>query len=304
MKRNMIDDISICVFGSSARANTDQLSDLDVLVVADDPRTAQATVDSWTSSGWSVSTYSRTRLLRVADAGSLFVKHLQQEGRIASDPSGWLQNTLDEFKLKECYRSDVEGALELAKPLERFIQTNANRDSGLVADLSYVFMRNYGIYRCAVDGAYLFDYAAILEELQGVEKFSDSCRNGLMLLREGKHKYRSGEGSLGDSFAIGQTVDWLMEACPNLHLQGLARSSPVRSFSSQYATLRDCEAAMSANGLSYTGGSTENSEREAIWRMIKNPRDYSWHVHNIDEAWAAWATQVVFGTEASQKLAS
>lgn len=280
-------DISVCVFGSSARATNDSISDRDILVVADDIKAAKDTVSKWTELGWSVSLYSRKRLSSVANAGSLFVKHLQLEGKMLSDPSGWLTEALEQYHVKPSYAAEMTDALDLALPLQRLKGNRSVADPSLAADIGYVFLRNYAIYRCAEEKTYLFDYAALLEELQAMERFSDRCRDQLMSLRMGKHIYRSGYSSLRDMSYMRFAGDWIEEACSSLNIDCIAPDSPIRSLATPYSTLRDCEAAFTAQGLLDTNQAGLPDPLKKIWRMIRSPKDYSWHVTKIDDTWVA-----------------
>ncbi len=288
-------DVSICVFGSSARATNDAISDRDVLIVANDIASTKDIVAEWTKQGWSVSLYSRKRLRNVAKIGSLFVKHLQLEGIVLSDPSGWLSKILEEFCVKQSYYSEIADALDLALPLQRLKGVGIEVDQALAADIGYVFLRNYAIYRCAEQQTYLFDYRALLEELQGIEKFSDRCRSQLMRLRIGKHIYRSGNLRRRDLSGLELVTDCLEEACSNLTLNRIEQNTPVRFLATPYSTLRDCEAALVSNGLFNTNRASMPYPLKKIWKMIRNPKDYSWDVSRIDETWVARSNKVIAG---------
>jgi hypothetical protein len=277
--------ISVCIFGSSARASADAISDRDVLIVAANAKDARDTVNGWEAAGWSVSFYTRTRLRKVAQAGSLFVKHLQLEGTIVADPSGWLANTLAQYRVKRSYSAEIEDALHLALPLQRLNGSSPFIAPALAADIGYVFLRNYAIYRCAEAGTYLFDYAALLEELQSLEGFSDRCRTQLMELRLGKHLHRSGYSALRNMSGMKNVTQWIAEACPSLSIDPIAPDTPIRTLATQYSTLRDCEAAFAVHGLLEKNHHDLPQPIEKIWRMIRSPKDYSWHVTKIDETW-------------------
>lgn len=302
MKHQIENDVSICVFGSSARDSADELSDRDVLVVGTKIGHVRGVANKWRDNGWSVSIYSRKRFQSLADAGSLFVQHLRQEGKIVTDQADWLRNTLDAYRPKQCYKDDTLASYELARPIERIWQRNIK--VGLAADLGYVFLRNFGIYKCAQDGVYLFDYFEILEELQAKLKFSDQCRNGLSLLRKGKHNYRSGITDFANEQSAKQVADLLMEVCTGLRLRSLTANAPIRNFTSSYAVLRDCEAALIANGLSHSEGSPSWPELQNVWRVIRKPRDYSWQVRSIDQAWINTVNRIFWDTLAERKMVS
>ena len=301
MTKNTTSDVSICIFGSSARATNDSISDRDVLIVANDIKAAEDIVADWSKLGWSVSLYSRTRLASVAKTGSLFIKHLQLEGKIVSDPSDWLTKILERYRVKQSYSSEIVDALDLALPLQRLKGDNSALDPALVADIGYVFLRNYAIYQCAEHKTYVFDYAALLEEFQRIEQFSDRCRHQLMRLRMGKHIYRSGYSSLRDLSGMKFAVDWIEEACSNLTLDHIAPDTPIRSLSTPYSTLRDCEVVLAANRLFDTNQGSMPQSLKKIWQMIRNPKDYSWHVSKIDDKWVVRANEVIAGLNSTSK---
>lgn len=288
-------NISICIFGSSARATNDAISDRDVLIVTDDVEAAKCTVAKWSEAGWSVSLYSRKRLSSIAKAGSLFVKHLQLEGTMVADPSGWLTKALDQYRVKQSYSSEIASALDLALPLQRLRSDGPIVDPAIAADIGYVFLRNYAIYRCAEQKSYVFDYAELLEELQQIERFSDRCRYQLMDLRMGKHIYRSGHSALRDLSNMRLAADWIEEACSSLTLGRIAPDTPVRFLATPYSTLRDCEAALAVHGLFDKNHDALPQSIKQIWRMIRSPKDYSWHLTKIDKAWVARVNATIFG---------
>lgn len=215
------------------------------------------------------------------------MKHLQLEGQIVSDASGWLAYMLSEHCVKESYADDIRQSLELAMPLGRLRGYKKSSFVGLAADIGYVFLRNYAIYRCAEQEEYLFDYSSLLEQLQLVERFSDSCRQGLLLLREGKHRYRSRQPLPACFVSAGQIFDWIVEACPVLEVSDIDPAAPVRCFNTPYATLRDCEATLRVMGLFGERDGTTPAELHDIKKMILRPRDYSWSVGKIDDRWVA-----------------
>ncbi|MCG7494587.1 hypothetical protein [Thalassobius sp. Cn5-15] len=287
MTHDVNQNVSICIFGSSARATDDALSDRDVLIVAEDLSEIRPIISKWTESGWSVSCYSRTRFQNVANAGSLFVKHLQLEGRIVVDQSGWLAASLAQYNPKRSYTKELSEALDLSLPLERLMGSNALAEPALVADIGYVFLRNYAIYRCAQEMLYVFDYASLLEELQAIEGFSNKCREQLLSLRIGKHIFRSGYAALRDMSHLRCATDWIEEACSNLHLKEIAVGTPIRSLSTPYATLRDCEAALKVLGISPHNSDPLFTHLKMAWKMIESPKDYSWHLSKVDDVWVS-----------------
>ena len=66
---------SIAHFGSSLRNDFDKYSDKDLLIVAEDWATVNKLKANYQNQGWSVSTYTYSKLEYLSKQGNLFVKH-------------------------------------------------------------------------------------------------------------------------------------------------------------------------------------------------------------------------------------
>lgn len=80
---------SVLLFGSAARGDATQFSDLDVLLVRADVESAHHSAET-RDLGASCLVRSLSWLRRQAAEGTLFALHLQREGRILRDPVGLL----------------------------------------------------------------------------------------------------------------------------------------------------------------------------------------------------------------------
>jgi hypothetical protein len=87
---------SICIFGSVARSKSDSMSDMDVLIVAQDLQERQQLGAEWKARGWSVSAYTPSRFLAIIRSGSLFAQHIKHEGIVVSDEGGVVKAELAE----------------------------------------------------------------------------------------------------------------------------------------------------------------------------------------------------------------
>lgn len=132
-------------------------------------------------------------------------------------------------------------------------------------------MRNYAINRLASRQIYLFDYRSLLEELQGVQHFTDRCLNRLIDLREGKHAYRSGLSHVATKNSGYGVASIITEACPELNLKPLSSGAGIRLFSMPYATLRDCEAALISKANGSGRAETGTKDLECVKRLIRKP---------------------------------
>lgn len=86
----------VCLFGSLARGEQDDWSDIDLLVVGrdDDVRPTlllRALPDRLRGERLSLVCYSSDELRQLFEAGSSFVDHLRHEGKILSDQRGVLE---------------------------------------------------------------------------------------------------------------------------------------------------------------------------------------------------------------------
>lgn len=180
--------ISVCVFGSQARASADRLSDLDVLIVGE-PSAIELAKSNWLNAGWNVTAFERSGFERMAEVRSLFIQHLKQESRIVTDPDGYLAKTLETYSPKTEYtgeRNDsVRHLLSLPACLGQYWYDLC------LADIHYVFVRNLMILHLASRGTYCFDYRELVRSLSGELHLSQPEQIALGQLRSLKHGYRN-----------------------------------------------------------------------------------------------------------------
>lgn len=273
---------SVCVFGSAARSSSDQLSDRDVLIVASDNRRRRSLLDHWRKSGWSVASYSPSRLLKMISAGSLFIQHLKLEGILVSDQNGWLQRALESAERKQCYMLDARASVSLAAPIERFASETLVPHAPIVADLAYVALRNFGICYLADKGKLTFDYYEIVDSIGSDFGLGEREMRLARSLRAGKAAYRG----FGNGDEISGTVDELRSLLSRFFVQRplrkIQREVPVRDLGSGYAVLRDFEAVVES-GLreDHVERRTALPQRKGIFNWIRNPRSYAWEVRNL-----------------------
>lgn len=97
--------ISLIVFGSYARGDTDKFSDLDLLGIVDDKNSKATPVRDI-----NLSIYSIGKLIDLMECGDLFALHLKMEGRPLFGEVLFNEIT-SRFKYKESYIGDVAYAL-------------------------------------------------------------------------------------------------------------------------------------------------------------------------------------------------
>lgn len=96
------------IFGSHARGDFNENSDIDLLAVVDD-----AVFSSFSHGKLNVSFYPGEKLLEDARQGNLFVMHIVREAVVTYDQSGFHALVLNNFAERSCYRREIDSASDL-----------------------------------------------------------------------------------------------------------------------------------------------------------------------------------------------
>ena len=242
----------------------------------------QQITNPWIDEGWSVATYSPRRFESMCNSGSLFVRHLQAEGRIVSDAHGWLFQKLRNFRPKKNYRTEASGSVMLAKPIERFPSDLELGTNLLAADLAFVAVRNFGICHLASTGRISFDYAEIVHQLVREFGLDARARRLLQDLRHAKARFRQSASSCNINGDVGALRHTLSRFFPEQPLSELDMAAPVRRLSGGYSMLRDLEASIQLRlGHTPCDDELERHQLEQIWKWVRDPRRYSWSVRHL-----------------------
>lgn len=106
---------AVALFGSQARGDSEENSDVDLLLV-----TSEDTPRHVTMGNLSLSLYPRTHLFDRARKGDLFVCHLAAEAKAIHDPEGVLPALKEALKLRSSYDTEIAAASDLGWLLARF----------------------------------------------------------------------------------------------------------------------------------------------------------------------------------------
>lgn len=274
----MIDMSSVCIFGSVARKDHDGLSDKDVMILFDGSDTSKELKKQWSDNGWSVANYTKKRLAKMSDAGSLFIQHLKQEGIILNDTNNVLNDLLISYSPKDNYSEHISESLAALRLLEH---VPATHELGYwSADVLHVLIRNLGILKLANEGIYEFSFRGVAEQLVNLGKLATSDIEIFEELRMAKSFYRSGLLPLVPAHEV---VEGGLRVITKLCGVSLERSHSL-DFSTPkhdqpYFDLRAIEKILVAyNGLPVPNTSYSSPVEERIWRRVMNPRAYSWDV--------------------------
>ncbi len=279
----IINDESICVFGSVARSTQDSNSDKDVLVVSGSRLSSRKTISQWEKRGWSVAFYTWNRLTQMASKGSLFVQHLKQDGQHVKDRSGNLKSLLENYQPKKSYRAELAESKLLTRALER--RCDSIWSAMFQCDVLYTFIRNAGILELASQGVYEFEYPRIIAKIGEIKGLSSHEVTALEHLRLQKAAYRERNFGVPDSLETAENVKGISQLHFEVDYRQLRSTADARIFDLPYATLRDIEARLLAYASPKSFDALPiNSAIQQLWDWVVNPRNYSWNIRCINDA--------------------
>lgn len=179
---------SIAIYGSSTRENFDKYSDKDILIVSEKYENIKKLRTEYENQGFSVSTYTYSKLNFMSLNGSLFIDHLVKESKILIDYNQKFRSILKNHISKKPNSKDFQDNKNYFKMLE-FVP-NSNKGFGWFSDCLYIGFRNYLILKSAEKNNFNFSYLALLEELKNENIIAENEIEILRELRVVKRNYR------------------------------------------------------------------------------------------------------------------
>jgi hypothetical protein len=269
---------SEALFGSAARGDADRMSDRDVLIVDDSLIALNARTRELEAAGWSVASYTFSKLEALASRGALFLQHLKLEAQIVRDSRGRLGRILAEFKPKENYAAELIENGRLAA-LAGTVPVGA-RGTLLAADILFVAVRNFGILTLAERGIHLYSYGEVVKALEEQRFIRANGASALSALRFLKCLYRSGEEDQGTRIVsvVNRALGYLPAVFPPrvrlVDPQVVLCGAAPPDTASAYFCLRDLELRLTA--LSAIDSTVSDKEEyRTLLRWISNPRAYA-----------------------------
>lgn len=121
----------VCLFGSVARGDDDERSDIDLFVVGHNPELRPSVIRKrlhLKNSPPKVSIIYHTpeTLERYLEGGSRFIVHLQLEGKVLYDEEGLLGQIQRQPPLKTSARAEIEGQLKRLEAFDEPVRFNGN----------------------------------------------------------------------------------------------------------------------------------------------------------------------------------
>ena len=130
----------VWLFGSFARDNTEDTSDLDVLVVGE--RECIDQIEPWVREHVSfggqidIAHYTKKRISSIAEQGSLFTWHLKEEGIPLYEDSNWLRELFSRMPCYKNHDSDLAILVQLVDDVARSLLKSSNSsvfDAGVLS---------------------------------------------------------------------------------------------------------------------------------------------------------------------------
>lgn len=179
---------SVAIYGSSTRENFDKYSDKDILIVADCYKELKTLKIEYENQGFSVSTYTYSKLKFMSENGSLFIDHLVKESKTLIDFDQKFNLILENHNSKKPSAKEFQDNKNYFKIL-KFVP-NSKKGFGWFCDCLYIGFRNYLILKSAEKGNFNFSYLTLLEELKNENLITANETEILRELRVVKRNYR------------------------------------------------------------------------------------------------------------------
>jgi hypothetical protein len=266
------------IFGSAARGDGDRFSDIDYLIVDDDPQSLGLRKAWLSSRGFSVSDYSWKRLGSAFRNQTMFALHLAMEAKVITDKNSQLACLFSRYEPKSRYLADLDRSFELLRPLEHMPHSSSGY--GWAFDLLAVAFRNSAILALADEGKYVFSMKSIVSELRRIGRVSTQHEAALLRLRKLKSRYRSGirtsicKATLDDSLrAVSSALD--VDFAASIQRPGAIIVGRTNSLLA-YATMRSVEAELLAVPPRVLKNAVADSTHRGLLRAVRNPHSYLW----------------------------
>lgn len=254
------------IFGSSARGDSDSISDQDILKVYDNNFEKHQQNNN-------IHLYTKKRLYILLKSESLFLVHLKKEGKILTDEENWLKDflhTIPEFSASKDRISLVKNYLILLLSI-----TPSEKQILWWYDCLYVFLRDYFIKYNSQHKLYSFSPYSFAKPIINYRELD--LTNEVLRLREFKSHYRNNKSM--DSFDL-DYIRYLKEiVSKSLNIN--IKSSPLLEVyqlsdkkTEPYFKLRLIE------GL-YLNKEIQVID-DKILRFIRNPNLYNWEIKNVN----------------------
>jgi hypothetical protein len=177
-------------FGSRKRGDCDASSDRDILLIGSDWCELRSEKERRKKEGYSVSCFTVGRAKRLIGSGSLFFKHIIDEGSLVSGSREEYGCIIAEWYPAASYDIEIENNLDWLEVLGFVPKTQAGLV--IVVDIVITSVRNILIRRLAGAGEYVFSWGALLGTAVRRKLIKAVDVEGFLMARMLKNEYRQG----------------------------------------------------------------------------------------------------------------
>lgn len=254
-------------FGSNARGDNDNISDIDILKVCDFKNENVKELKN-------IHFYTKKRLMKLKEVESLFLIHLREEGRIISDESNWLKDFLKQIPNFVAKEKDI---LLVKKYLIYLLSIEPSKSQTLWwLDCLYVFLRDYYIKVNSKYNYYSFSPYSFAKLIN--EDIKKDLTNDVLELRRHKSKYRH-KIEIENSFSKNYLDELKNRISYSLGI-------PITSNTLQNIFLKNDSEIEPYFKLRLIEGLYLNNDIEIkdsiLYKFIDSPHLYSWEIKQID----------------------
>lgn len=231
-------------FGSSKRGDGDLTSDRDLLLIGSDWEEIASESVRKSAEGFSISAFLFDKASYLVSSGSLFFKHICDEGLLVSGSKDRYQTLIAGWQAASDYRDEVCENLDLLEIIHFIPQSTA----GVVAvvDILISSVRNILIRRLACSGEFFFSWSQVFAEATKRQMIKEGDVQLFLTARHIKNKYRQGCIPSLPSWYLEALLDAANRACgvtlkPRFAPRAELRSLPERFTDGSYKQLRALE---------------------------------------------------------------
>lgn len=177
-------------FGSQQRGDYNYSSDIDLLLIDDCIKDLLSEKEVKKALGYSVTCFPTDKAKLMIQKGSLFFKHIIEEGNIVDGDKQAINNMFNRWAAPNNYNDEIDGNLHLLELLSHVPKTH----EGLLvaADMVTISIRNILIRQLASEGEYIFSWQGISNEAIRLNLIDINDQSILIHARKIKNLYRQG----------------------------------------------------------------------------------------------------------------
>lgn len=231
-------------FGSGKRGDCDYTSDRDLLLISTDWKKIMLETERKSTEGFSVSSFLLNKATYLVNSGSLFFKHISDEGVLVSGSKNDYRILMSGWQAAADYKDEAYENIDLLEVIN-FIPRSPQGVAAAV-DILISSVRNILIRRLACDGEYVFSWESVFTTAENRKIIKKEDIKLLLVARRIKNLYRQGHIA---SISI-QYFEALLEASsracgvalqPRYATRAELRSLPEKYADGSYKQLRAME---------------------------------------------------------------